>query len=220
MSSNDYSAWINCFTEDYKKIFERIKQSPEQFFVNKQNSPRETLEQIRYASIVWCIEYNYEGIEYAQVVNLLGPSPLSSVHVDVSQLPLTAKFFKKTNGLWKYHSANPKPLLIMEKFKDLDELSSIMNAGYCYHSITEAGLAPFDPPERLKMDSIRERYDGETLFQYPEPDARLAALRAQEPTAASPPETPHEPAQAQQSAWLIGLLIAYGLVATIGWMRK
>ena len=96
LSSNDYSAWINCFTEDYKKIFERIKQSPEQFFVNKQNSPRETLEQIRYASIVWCIEYNYEGIEYAQVVNLLGPSPLSSVHVDVSQLPLTAKFFKKT----------------------------------------------------------------------------------------------------------------------------
>ena len=232
--SDDYESWLSCFTTNYRqRVFDKINQTPDDFFLNKQKTSDEVLEKIRYSSIVWCIEYKFRGIEYAQVVNLLGSTPLDSLPANSSQLPLSAKFLKKINGSWKYHSENPKPLEIMNNFKRIKNIRYIVNAGYCYHSIAEAGLVAFDPPELLKVDSVRDRYVGEMLFHYPAADeqagelhaANVSGIASQEGRSLEPEpsaEVMVEPVMERLRAvpiWVWGLG-SYALMMTVLWLRK
>jgi hypothetical protein len=188
----------------YRDSFKRNHTSLDEF---KKKYP-----QLRYSSVIYTIEYTLSTNEYVDVVYVSGAEALKAYPKNLVELKEThrlgAKFLKNENGVWK---SDIKPTYLQQLTKlwdDLPHLRSLLDT-HTYHSITEAGLAPFDPPERLKMDSIRERYDGETLFRYPEPDARLAELR-----------TLVEHHQDAIHSLALKLTALYALIVTYLWRRR
>ena len=186
---------------------------------------------MQYRCYLYSIEYEVENTKYAFLVYTAGSKPLLTLPKNISDLEkdqsrgIGCKFLIYDHDRWKNHYIDKFPFKPMELWKDLSLLNSIIESGYCYHSIAEAGLAPFDPPERLKVDSIRERYDGETLFQYPEPDARHAELRAQEP-AGEPAAVSAETGACVErhhdaiDSLALKLTALYALIVTYLWRRR
>ena len=204
----------------YRDSFKRNHTSLDEF---KKKYP-----QLRYSSVIYTIEYTLSTNEYVDVVYVSGAEALKAYPNNLVELKeahrLGAKFLKNENGVWK---SEIKPTYLQQLTKlwdDLPHLRSLLDT-HTYHSRESRGLKAFDPSDELKLDSSRDHYANETFFQYHNPTQRAAFVAAQTPCAPSPATAPplensHEPAEVQPSAWLIGLLVAYGLVATIGWMRK
>ena len=94
-------------------------------------------------------------------------------------------------------------------------------------------MEAFDPPELLKVDSVRDRYVGEMLFHYPAADEQAGELHAvnvsgiasQEGRSLEPEpsaEVMVEPVMELLRAvpiWVWGLG-SYALMMTVLWLRK
>ena len=186
---DNFESWYMSYTNfSTERLFEEIQSK--EFLKNEflhfpsADEVKSSYPQIRYRNYLWSVDYLVDNQIFTYVVFSSSESPLTkfpNLNELIKQNKIGATALVQKDETWKYYA---KSELFSGKFfnqwKNLTSIINILEAGYCYHSIAEAGLAPFDPPERFKVDSIRERYDGETLFQYPEPDARLAELRAQE----------------------------------------
>lgn len=94
-------------------------------------------------------------------------------------------------------------------------------------------MEAFDPPELLKVDSVRDRYVGEMLFHYPAADeqagelhaANVSGIASQEGRSLEPEpsaEVMVEPVMERLRAvpiWVWGLG-SYALMMTVLWLRK
>lgn len=208
--------------EDLKKQF----LSTPSFEEIKKEYPR-----IKYTQIIYCIDYLINGEFYSYVVEAEGKynqSEYPNALADLSDMTgkVTAGFLKLDNGTWKNHVGSLSLFELMREFSNPPVLKAVMEAGYCYHSIAEAGLVAFDPPELLKVDSVRDRYAGETMFHYPAADERAATLRKEgmssparmepetvlEPINAAPETAVTEESNRSKWVWVLGV---YALVMTV-----
>ena len=232
---DNFESWYEALnascTESYFEAFSsKVDQLTDSFKRNHTSLDefKKKYPQLRYSSVIYTIEYTLSTNEYVDVVYVSGAEALKAYPNNLVELKeahrLGAKFLKNENGVWK---SEIKPTYLQQLTKlwdDLPHLRSLLDT-HTYHSRESRGLKAFDPSDELKLDSSRDHYANETFFQYHNPTQRAAFVAAQTPYAPSPATAPplensHEPAEVQPSAWLIGLLVAYGLVATIGWMRK
>ncbi len=150
---------------------ELSKEFSEQYFTLEE--AQKSHPAFRYRSILYSIDYLVNGETYSMVVFPGGTNALTFFPDDIKNLKqsewhgVVANFLKFEDGNWKGHYSSSKPFPAMKAFSDLDRLRAVMEAGYAYHSIDHAGIWPFDPPDVLRNDSVRDRRLSETVFRYP-----------------------------------------------------
>ncbi len=221
-----FEGWMKLVSREYAEDYLRlIDKSPSEMFNELVDFDFRKHPKHRYESLVWSIDYQVDGETISMLVRAVGEKPLTYFPSDMEAFKKTswrgvsANFLKFEENRWKFHYLKQKPFKGMEYFSDLERLRAVMEAGYAYHSIDHAGIWPFDPPDTLRNDSVRDRRPGETVFRYPvkkpsvpPPDVpsavESAGPRSEEEGAKSAPGGSAPP------RW-VWLLAAYAVLATI-----